>query len=88
MRQALDKLGSKFQRTGNSPGQEGIQRMKPKYTSTPPGGGTVTWVPPPARQYACPFLNLTLHHRPRDKDTRNLYSGSGYLDHGHKVRVG
>lgn len=29
-----------------------------------------------------------LYHSPRDRDTRNLHSGSGYLDHRWEVRVG
>lgn len=50
--------------------------------------GTAAWVPPSVRQHASPFLNWFLYHSPRDKDTRNLWSGSGCSDHRYEVRVG
>ena len=83
-----EQIGQQIPQDKNSLGQEGAQWMRPKNTSTLPAWKTSTWVLPPVRQYASPLLNLYFHQSPRDKDTRNLHSGSGYLDHRYKMKVG
>lgn len=74
-------MGQQISEDENSVGQEGRTTDEAQICIDSLGWRTTPWVPPPLGQHAPLFLNLFLHHRPREKDTRSLRSGPGFLGH-------
>lgn len=60
-------MGQQISEDRSGLGQEGTQRMRPKYTSSLLGWGTTTWRPPPVRQHASPFLTYSSITGPKRK---------------------